>query len=129
MRKKKTTIYFRSRLELPLLWNAVLLGVVLALMANSLVAQPPAELAPSKVKSIDFLTDVLPILDQHCSNCHGASKQTADLRLDLRSAILKGSNSGPVVEKGHSEQSRLIQVVAGLDPDYQMPPEGDRLSP
>jgi len=129
MRKKTTTIYFRPRLKIPLLGNAVLLAAVLALMANSLVAQSPAELAPSKVKSIDFLTDVLPILDQHCSNCHGASKQTADLRLDLRSAILKGSNSGPIVEKGHSEQSRLIQVVAGLDPDYQMPPEGDRLSP
>ena len=129
MRKKTTTIYFRPRLKIPLLGNAVLLAAVLALMANSLVAQSPAELAHSKVKSIDFLTDVLPILDQHCSNCHGASKQTADLRLDLRSAILKGSNSGPIVEKGHSDQSRLIQVVAGLDPDYQMPPEGDRLSP
>lgn len=133
MRKKKTTIYFRSRWEIPLLWNAVLTGAVstgavLALMANSLAAQPPAELDPSKVKSPDFLTDVLPILDQHCSNCHGASKQTADLRLDLRSAILRGSSSGPILEKGHSDQSRLIQVVAGLDPDYQMPPEGERLS-
>lgn len=90
-------------------------------------AQPPIE-APQTSKTIDFQTDVAPILDQHCSQCHGPAKQTADLRLDLRSAILKGSSSGPILQVGQSSKSRLIEVVSGQDPDYQMPPEGEKLS-
>ncbi len=77
---------------------------------------------------VDFTKDVQPILDSHCSSCHGASKQTSDLRLDLRAAVLKGSGSGPVVRVGDSRHSRLIEVVSGVDPDYRMPPEGPKLS-
>ena len=77
---------------------------------------------------IDFERDIAPIFDQHCTQCHGPTKQTADLRLDLRSAILKGAGSGPILDTKDSENSRLIQVITGQDPDYQMPPEGDRLS-
>lgn len=98
-----------------------------------LFAQSPTE-TPSQplrlaIPTVDFEADIAPIFDQHCIACHGASKQSADLRLDLRSSILKGSSSGPVVDAGMSEKSRLIQVVSGQDPDYQMPPEGDRLTP
>ncbi len=84
---------------------------------------------PNAVKhKVDFAKDVQPILDSHCSSCHGASKQTSDLRLDLRAAVLKGSGSGPVIRVGDSVHSRLIEVVAGIDPDYRMPPEGPKLS-
>ena len=78
--------------------------------------------------AIDFERDIAPIFDQHCTQCHGPTKQTADLRLDLRSAILKGAGSGPILDSKDSENSRLIQVITGQDPDYQMPPEGDLLS-
>jgi mono/diheme cytochrome c family protein len=95
----------------------------------SLVSQVSAqELPPASSAEIRFAEDVQPIFDKHCVECHGASKQTSDLRLDLRSAILKGSGNGAVVELGKSAESRLIEVVAGLDPDYRMPPEGDALT-
>lgn len=86
------------------------------------------ELPPAATNQVRFKEDVQPIFDAHCTECHGASKQTSDLRLDLRTAILKGSGSGAVVELGKSNESRLIEVVAGLDPDYRMPPEGTGLS-
>lgn len=86
------------------------------------------ELAPASTAEIRFVEDVQPILDTHCVECHGASKQTSDLRLDLRSAILKGSGNGAVIQIHKSAESRLIEVVAGLDPDYRMPPEGPGLT-
>lgn len=84
---------------------------------------------PNAVKHrVDYAKDVQPILDSRCSSCHGSSKQTSDLRLDLRSAVLKGSGSGPVIRVGDSLHSRLTEVVAGIDPDYRMPPDGPKLS-
>ena len=77
---------------------------------------------------LDFLTDVLPIFDAHCVKCHGPSKQTMDVRLDLRTAILRGGGSGEIVKVGHSAASRLIEVVTEEDPDLRMPPEGQPLS-
>lgn len=79
-------------------------------------------------RTIDYARDVAPIFQAHCYQCHGPTRQTSDLRLDLRMGILKGGGSGSIVQVGNSTASRLIEVVAGRDPDYAMPPEGDRLS-
>lgn len=87
-----------------------------------------SQLPSAAEHEVDFTKDVQPILDSHCSSCHGASKQTSDLRLDLRAAVLRGSGSGPVIRVGDSSHSRLIEVVAGVDSDYRMPPEGPKLS-
>jgi len=110
----------------------ILLSCIHFAQAPSAFAQSGSEplSAPqeSAAQIVDFQRDVAPIFDQHCSQCHGSTKQTADLRLDLRAAILKGSSSGPILEVGHSGKSRLIEVVSGQDPDYQMPPEGEKLS-
>jgi hypothetical protein len=76
---------------------------------------------------IDFLTDVVPILDAHCVKCHGPNKQTMDVRLDLRAAILRGGGSGEIIKVGQSAASRLIEVVTEEDPDLRMPPEGEPL--
>lgn len=78
---------------------------------------------------IDFLADVVPILDSHCVKCHGPNKQTMDVRLDLRSAILRGGGSGEIIQVGASASSRLIEVVTEDDPDLRMPPEGQPLRP
>lgn len=77
---------------------------------------------------IDFLADVVPILDSHCVKCHGPSKQTMDVRLDLRTAILRGGGSGEIIKVGQGAASRLIEVVTEEDPDLRMPPEGQPLS-
>ncbi len=78
---------------------------------------------------IDFLADVVPILDSHCVKCHGPNKQTMDVRLDLRSAILRGGGSGEIIQVGASAASRLIEVITEEDPDLRMPPEGQPLRP
>ncbi|MFO0942362.1 MAG: PSD1 and planctomycete cytochrome C domain-containing protein [Pirellulales bacterium] len=82
----------------------------------------------TQTSEIEYSRDIVPIFEKYCIDCHGASKQKSDLRLDRRSAILKGSGSGRVVEVGNAKASRLIQVVSGEDSDYVMPPDGERLS-
>src|SRR5579863_1887570 len=71
---------------------------------------------------LDFERDVRPLLARRCFECHGPETQESGLRLDQRDALLKGGKSGrPAVVAGKSVESRLIQVVAGLDKKISMP--------
>ncbi|XAL98944.1 hypothetical protein OT109_15320 [Phycisphaeraceae bacterium D3-23] len=70
-----------------------------------------------------WISDIQPIMDAHCTQCHGDSKQNADLRLDSLEHALQGSEYGQVIEQGRPELSRMYQVVClHPDDDYFMPP-------
>jgi mono/diheme cytochrome c family protein len=78
---------------------------------------------------VDFVRDVRPIFEQHCYECHGDKKQKGGLRLDVKSAALKGGDShGPDIIPGKAKQSHLLQVVTSGDEDEVMPPKGTRLN-
>ncbi|MCC6510740.1 MAG: DUF1549 domain-containing protein, partial [Pirellulaceae bacterium] len=86
------------------------------------------ELSPATQRSVDYQSDIQPLLKKHCVNCHGSDKQESGLRLDARTPALQGGDSGKAITVGNSAESRLIRYVAGLDPDHLMPPEGPRLT-
>ena len=86
------------------------------------------EVLPAAEAGIDFERDVRPILAARCHTCHGPAQQLSGLRLDRREDALKGGSSGPVIVPGRSSESRLIQLVAGMEKTLIMPPAGDRLS-
>jgi len=88
----------------------------------------PARLPVPAATTIDFTRDIQPLLSANCEKCHGAEKQKGGLRLDAKSAALKGGDDGKVIVPGKSAESRLIHLVAGLEPDKPMPPKGERLS-
>ena len=69
-----------------------------------------------------FEKHIRPLVAQNCLSCHGDKKQ-GGLQLDSRSAMLEGSDSGPVVAPGDPEHSLLIQAVRYAD-DPKMPPDG-----
>jgi hypothetical protein len=74
----------------------------------------------------DFLRDIQPILRANCTRCHGPELQRSSLRLDSRSAALRGGLSGPVIIAGKGEASPIIQRLAGrITP--RMPFEGQPL--
>ena len=79
---------------------------------------------PSTEQLEYFEKQVRPLLVQHCTECHGAKKQEAALRLDTQAGFAKGSDSGPVFISGNLDGSRLIQVVNYIDGQTQMPPKG-----
>ena len=73
----------------------------------------------------DFQREVLPIFENHCFQCHDGRKQTAGLRLDVRSKAMQGGDSGdPAIVPKISEQSEIILRVMTDDADARMPPEG-----
>jgi mono/diheme cytochrome c family protein len=85
-------------------------------------------LPPSAAKKVEFVKDIQPIFARSCYACHGTALQRAGLRLDVKSIALKGSENGPVIIPGDSANSRLIHLVAGLNPSKIMPQAGDRLT-
>lgn len=74
-----------------------------------------------------FEEQIRPILASHCLSCHGPSKQESNLRLDTRSAILAGGDSGPAVVPHKPDESSLIEALKYES--FEMPPEGQLQEP
>ena len=89
---------------------------------------PPPSLAEPLKRTIDYRDDVFPIFSQHCIRCHSGDEESGSLLIEGRDALIKGGDSGPAIIAGNSGKSLLVQLVAGLDPERVMPPEGDRLT-
>jgi len=79
--------------------------------------------APSKQKDVTFAKDIKPLFDVSCVKCHGGDRPKAGLRLDTVENALKGSKEGPVVVKGDSAKSLLVEAISQLDPETSMPPK------
>ncbi len=78
---------------------------------------------------VDFSRDVQPIFAKHCYACHGPEKQESNFRLDQPSSVMRGGDLGePAVAPGRSAASLLVRVIAGVDENLRMPPEGELLS-
>jgi hypothetical protein len=90
-----------------------------------------SKLPPPATNKIDFARDIRPILEENCLRCHGPEKPKDNFRLDNRAAALKGGDNGVDIIPGNSARSPLIQYVAYLVEDSEMPPvgKGNQLSP
>ncbi len=82
-----------------------------------------------QVIDANFVEQTLrPAFLKQCSKCHGPTVQKAGLRLDVRSGVFKGGDSGPVIVPGQAEQSELLRRLTSQEAGEQMPPEGPRVS-
>lgn len=77
--------------------------------------------------AVDFSHQIVPIIREHCAECHTGDKKKGGLSMNDRKSLLDGSENGPVVIAGQSAKSSLIEAVTSTDPDVQMPPKGKRL--
>lgn len=92
------------------LWIA-LLGVV------------PVSAAPTSPADTEFFEkQIRPVLSEHCWSCHGPKKQTAGLRLDSRTAMLKGGENGPVIDEKQPVNSLILKAIR-RDGELKMPPK------
>ena len=66
--------------------------------------------------------DVLPILRQNCTVCHGSTQQISGLRTDRRSSMMKAVDRRII--PGNSGSSRLFLRLTGTEFGPQMPPTG-----
>lgn len=78
---------------------------------------------------VDFSHQIVPILREHCAECHTGDKKKGGLSFNTRADLMAGSENGPVIESRKSDKSKLIEVLVTKDDDSRMPPKGPRLSP
>jgi Protein of unknown function (DUF1553)/Protein of unknown function (DUF1549)/Planctomycete cytochrome C len=70
-----------------------------------------------------FEEQVRPLLIARCQECHDASIQESDLRLDSLDSILQGGLNGPAAVAGNPDESLIIHAVTGTRGLEQMPPD------
>lgn len=88
-------------------------GAVLALLFTNLASA-----------EVDFAHQVLPILTEHCAECHSNGKYKGSLSIDTRDALLESES----VVVGNSAESLFIEVLSAEDPDDRMPQKADPLT-
>ncbi|HEV8542004.1 MAG TPA: DUF1549 domain-containing protein [Verrucomicrobiae bacterium] len=66
--------------------------------------------------------DAMRLLHANCLSCHNPEKHKGGLQMTSRELLLKGSDSGPVLQQDKIDESLLVKVLAA-DSDPHMPPK------
>jgi hypothetical protein len=100
-------------------WVAAVTAAVFAVfavlrpsLANALKETLGLEKPPPLSPQSFYAVRVAPILEEHCTSCHGAGRQKSKLRLDSLAAVLRGGKHGRVIEPGKINDSVLAQRIA-----------------
>jgi len=114
---------------------AAVFGLTLAALADDDDDAKPAKPAPPAVNSsqlppvatnspVVYATDIKPILDSSCADCHSGSRAKGRLHLDTLAGVLQGGKEGKIITVGDSAKSLLVLSVAHLTKDNEdwMPP-------
>jgi hypothetical protein len=117
-----------QRFKLQLTSSRRFLYAVVLVAAGNSITKAIDDLPSSAQRDVTYAKDVVPILTKYCLKCHGPKLQESGLRVDQKASLLRGGDIGePAVVSGKSGESLLIQVIAGLNEDLKMPPEGSQL--
>ena len=84
-----------------------------------------ATLPATQVATVSFATDVFPIIQSRCINCHGGDRTEEGLVMLTYADLIAGSDNGPVVTPGDATNSLLAELVA----EQKMPKRGPKLTP
>ena len=73
---------------------------------------------------VDYLTQVKPILEDFCYECHGddRSRREADLRLDIREDAFADLGGYPNIAPGDPDDSEIYIRVSSEFAEMRMPP-------
>lgn len=79
--------------------------------------------------TIDFNTEVKPILNKKCISCHGGVKRKGGFSLLFRQDALAATESGkPAIIPGKPDESEMIRRLTLTDPEERMPYKHEPLS-
>jgi len=99
------------------------LVVLLAAFATGLSCQKKPEMQP-----VDFVTQIKPLLQSRCINCHHSGALFGDLSFESRALAMQARKKGPVITPGDPSASHLFIALTLPDPDLKaMPPTGHRI--
>ncbi|MFZ4767925.1 MAG: c-type cytochrome domain-containing protein, partial [Roseimicrobium sp.] len=77
----------------------------------------------------NFEDHILPLLREHCANCHRPGKTRGGLDVTTMEKLEKGGSAGPSVVAGLAENSPLFRAISHIGDEEPMPPEQDKLPP
>src|SRR5215475_7317718 len=109
---------------------AALAGAVLLSVAPLAQAQPTKGGGfadkPTQEQIAFFEKKIRPVLVESCYKCHSAEadKIKGGLTLDTREGTRKGGETGPIIQPGNPDRSKLIASMKHKNPDTAMPPKG-----
>ena len=87
-----------------------------------------SSLLPSLHGALDFDTEIRPLFDKRCVECHGPKKQKGELRLDAKPFALKGGVNGQVLQPGKADESAIYLRLISQDEKERMPAQGEPLT-
>jgi mono/diheme cytochrome c family protein len=88
-------------------------------------SSPTAGSAAGGAAAVSFSSDILPMLQSRCVNCHGGQRTEHQLNLNSYDGVMAGSENGPVVTPGDAANSPMAEMVA----NGKMPKRGPKLTP
>ena len=81
-----------------------------------------------EAKPVDFVTQIKPLLQSRCINCHHSGALFGDLSFENSAIAMQPRKKGPVITPGQPSASQLYIVLTLPDPDKKaMPPTGHRI--
>ncbi|QJE94856.1 PSD1 and planctomycete cytochrome C domain-containing protein [Luteolibacter luteus] len=79
-------------------------------------------LGSSARAEVDFAHDVRPILNSHCTACHGGVKEAGEVSFIYRDKALgKGESGKQIIVPGDPDGSEMMARILSTDPDEVMP--------
>ena len=100
---------------------------VLLIIAFALVTSGEGMGDEPATDRVDFVRDIQPLLLSKCAECHGEKVAKGGLRLDVKSAALRGGDNGKAIVPNQSAKSLLVELIISRD-EASMPRDGDPLS-
>lgn len=125
--REKGGRYFRGSLTAIAIYTHVLNEERVRAHFDAVKVAP--HLPPPVNRKVDFATEIKPLFQKHCFDCHGPGLDSGGFSMGTRAEMVEGGENGPGILVGKSVSSALVQRIAGIDPEQAMPPDGDRMSP
>lgn len=82
-----------------------------------------------QLQATDFAHEVMPILKQHCAECHTGDEKKGGLAMNTRAELLAGGETDAAAIPGDSAGSFMIELIESSDDTEYMPPKGPRIAP
>ncbi len=77
---------------------------------------------------IDFVHEIVPLLEAHCGECHIGDASQGGYSMNTRETVLAGGDSGMAgFVAGDAHASELIRRIRSGDADQRMPADGEPL--
>jgi hypothetical protein len=88
--------------------------------------EPTSETAAENSSAqVSFSSDVMPILQTYCIECHGGRRIREGLDMRTHESLLNGSRHGPVLTPGDANESLFIELIV----KGEMPDRGPKVTP